>query len=61
MKPKIQPQLDQKEMKQLLEGATEERVEGEEQQSNLDTVKGVGFQRSGSLPAKPPPEKPGDG
>ena len=50
MKPKtkrakVQPQLDQKEMKQLMQGAPEEEAEEGAQQSEADQVKGVGFRR----------------
>ena len=50
MKPKtkrakIQPQLDQKEIKQLMQGAPEEEGEEDTQQNDADRVKGVGFRR----------------
>ena len=51
MKPKVkrqkvQPQLDQKEMKQLMQGGPEEEAEEAAQQNEADQVKGVGFRRS---------------
>ena len=44
-RPKTQPQLDQREMKQLMQGGPEEEAEEGAQQSEADQVKGVGFRR----------------
>ena len=51
MKPKTkrlktQPQLDQKEMKQLMQGGPEEEAEEINEQDEADRVKGIGFRRS---------------
>lgn len=46
VKPRSQTQLDQKEMKQLLEGREEDKDEAENDAHNqADPVKGVGFRR----------------
>lgn len=49
-RPRTQPQLDQKEMKQLLEGREEDKEEAEgDLQANGDPIKGVGFRRCALL------------
>ena len=48
-KLKVQPQLDQREMKQLMEGAEDDRDQDSNAQNDADPVKGVGFRRSGNV------------